>query len=127
MNADMTILYNYIREKNAAGETVTYSAIVKDGVLKRSNPTVFKTLEDMIEEGHLRVEFLRSDSGHFKRALFVSMGDEAHREHLLMKLISESVRMRMSLESFMSGEIERGKKTAVWHRLDDFEDTDDGQ
>lgn len=121
MNVDSTIIYNHILDKNRAGEVVTYSSMLKGKVLDRSNPTLFKTIRDMLDDGTLRGEYLRSTSGHSHLALFVNEGEDEHIKHLIKRQIDETVRLRITIEGFMTGEIEKKRKGAVWHTLKEFE------
>jgi len=130
MNAERTILYNHVKRQNDAGITVTYSSIVKDKALERSNPTIFKTIDEMLEDGTLMGEYMRSDTGHNHLTLFIGdEGNEVHIEHLLKRLINEVKKTRLSLEGFMSGELVRadGKKGMVYHSLTEYEEADNGK
>jgi len=121
MNPDMTIIYNHVRSKNSEGEIVTYSTMIRDKVISRSNPTVFKTMNEMLSQGTLRGEYMKSDSGHSHLALFAGKGHDDTVKDLIKNLTAEVIRMRMSLDEFMTGETERTKQVAVWHSLSDYD------
>jgi len=121
MNNDESILRAYIKEKNAAGEIVTYSTLVRDNILKRSNPTVFKVMSEMLDDKTLRGEYIKNSSGHMRLALFVNEGDEDHVLYLIKNLINEVVSLRLTMEGVMSSEIRRNKSSNLYHSLNDFD------
>jgi len=121
MNMDETTLYHYIQEKNAAGEVVTYSTLIRDKALNRSNPTVFKIMNELLSDGKLRGEYLVSTSGHNHLALFVNEGEDEHLKYLIKRQINETVKLRLTIEGFMTGELSKKDKGAIWRSLTEFE------
>jgi len=126
MNADQSTIYAHVKKMNAAGMPVTYSTITKGKVLNRSGPTIFKITKEMVEAGTLKGEFIQSDTGHMHLCLFVSEGETVHTNNLIKMMITETKRMRLSMdglmEALMSGKIVKPPKkdSPIWRRIEDF-------